>query len=800
MTNDPSEPPKHGDQYARYDCNCFLNAHAWLHLHSLSHLSVIYRQSESFLQFLFQVKITLDTLKENILFEATMSILTPLVNYNYAEAGAAQAGSNAIPVELVFPRDPTSSDIYAVGQLWYSTASATLWLLQSVSGGVATWSASTAVITTPLVVADGGTGATTLLDHGVLVGSGTAAITPLAVGSNGQVLVGSTGADPVFATLTSADGTVTFAIGAGTLDLSTSLNADFASPPPIGNVAPNTGAFTTLTSSGASTLGSAGNSAVTLGNATSNATITIGSSTAAHTINIGNAANTAAQVVNISSGTTPSGDSTVNVLNSAYSAGTQTYTLLSGTSTGGTQVINIGRGASPASINIGNSASGAILVTGSAAGGMSFVGTGGTIGLFNDAAANLITLGSTTAGATLTLASALSTSISGAVGATITIGNAAQTGLISIGTTSSTGGVTIGGGVGVQSILFGTGGTGAKTITLGGTAANVVTIANVQTAGSLAMGAAMVGATIAIGGAPMTGQITLGASTAGQTISVGDAINVGAQIVSIAGGASGASSTVSVLAGVATAGTSTLNLNTGTGAITRNTNIGTGAAVVNGINIGGTGANVIAIGNTQTAGSVAIGAAMTTGTITIGGTGLQTGTITLGGGTGAQIVNVATGGTGVKTVHIADSAVANVITIGSLTGAASLTLQSGTGGISLATGATTPGSVSMTPATSSTASATSSVTMNNRVGCATFTGFTTAAAGLQGFTITNSNVLTTSCVLVTVANLNASTNGAEMSLLGVTQAAGSIIVNCKNNGGGALGAGDNVLINFWILS
>lgn len=51
---------------------------------------------------------------------------------------------------------------------------------------------------TDLAVADGGTGASTLTDHGVLVGSGTGAITPLTVGATGEVLSGATGADPVF--------------------------------------------------------------------------------------------------------------------------------------------------------------------------------------------------------------------------------------------------------------------------------------------------------------------------------------------------------------------------------------------------------------------------------------------------------------------------------------------------------------------------------------------------------------------------------------------------------------------------
>jgi hypothetical protein len=60
---------------------------------------------------------------------------------------------------------------------------------------------------------------TGLTNHSVLVGAGTATITNLAVGTNGQVLLGSTGADPVFGTLTSSDSSITFTTGAGTLSL-----------------------------------------------------------------------------------------------------------------------------------------------------------------------------------------------------------------------------------------------------------------------------------------------------------------------------------------------------------------------------------------------------------------------------------------------------------------------------------------------------------------------------------------------------------------------------------------------------
>jgi hypothetical protein len=60
----------------------------------------------------------------------------------------------------------------------------------------------------PATASNGGTGATTLTDHGVLVGSGTSAIDALAVGSTGTLLAGSTGADPLF--VSSLDGNFSF--------------------------------------------------------------------------------------------------------------------------------------------------------------------------------------------------------------------------------------------------------------------------------------------------------------------------------------------------------------------------------------------------------------------------------------------------------------------------------------------------------------------------------------------------------------------------------------------------------------
>lgn len=67
---------------------------------------------------------------------------------------------------------------------------------------------------TAVDVAHGGTGQITLTSHGVLVGAGVSGVTQLAVGATNQVLRGATGADPAFGALVNADlPTVTVAHG-----------------------------------------------------------------------------------------------------------------------------------------------------------------------------------------------------------------------------------------------------------------------------------------------------------------------------------------------------------------------------------------------------------------------------------------------------------------------------------------------------------------------------------------------------------------------------------------------------------
>ena len=200
----------------------------------------------------------------------------------------------------------------------------------------------------------------------------------------------------------------------------------------------------------------------------------------------------------------------------------------------------------------------------------------------------------------------------------------------------------------------------------------------------------------------------------------------------------------------------------------------------------------------------------TTETIVITNTlGTGAGAITLNAEAGAVLIESGVNSAGSITLDataggiILESALASAtaINIEATNAAGGIALTSGTGGIALSSGTGTRGLISVAPAIPTAASPTATVTANTRVIHATFTGFTTAdAGGAQAYTIVSSEILTTSAVQVTVTNLNASGNGAFLTITGIIQAAGSIIVNTANNGAGALGAGDNVLISVWVLN
>ncbi len=109
---------------------------------------------------------------------------------------------------------------------------------------------------TSLSVAQGGTGATTLIDGGILLGSGTGAITALAVLADGEMIVGDGTTDPAI----ESGATLRTSIGVGTTDSLTltgltvtgtvDIDGGAIDGTPIGATTTSTGAFSSLTVGG----------------------------------------------------------------------------------------------------------------------------------------------------------------------------------------------------------------------------------------------------------------------------------------------------------------------------------------------------------------------------------------------------------------------------------------------------------------------------------------------------------------------------------------------------------------------
>jgi len=140
----------------------------------------------------------------------------------------------------------------------------------------------------------------------------------------------------------------------------------------------------------------------------------------------------------------------------------------------------------------------------------------------------------------------------------------------------------------------------------------------------------------------------------------------------------------------------------------------------------------------------------------------------IGTGEGATTINVATGATAAKVVHIADGAVANLVTIGSTSGAAALTLQCGTGNFSLDGAATS----NYTFAPSTTSGTINFGGTGANTGTATILGGT----GVQTINVAASTGVKT-LNIATGAAANAVTIGTENTTASLALKAGSGGVN-----------------------
>ena len=108
-------------------------------------------------------------------------------------------------------------------------------------------------LTAPVDVSDGGTGATSLTDGGILLGSGTGAVTALGVLTDGQIIVGDGTADPVaLSAFSNSTGTLKVANGGTNIPSYTQGDILYASGSTTLEKLAKGGSNNVLTSTGAS--------------------------------------------------------------------------------------------------------------------------------------------------------------------------------------------------------------------------------------------------------------------------------------------------------------------------------------------------------------------------------------------------------------------------------------------------------------------------------------------------------------------------------------------------------------------
>lgn len=325
---------------------------------------------------------------------------------------------------------------------------------------------------------------------------------------------------------------------------------------------------------------------------------------------------------------------------------------------------------------------------------------------------------------------------------------------------------------------------GATTLATAG--ASVNTFGNATGATSLTFTSGSGGITLTATNAALTansgtGILGISADAAATTVNV--ATGAGAKTATF--GSTNTTSTTSIKSGsggislatttngpvTVTSGTGTVGISTDATATT--VNVATGAGVKTATFGSTNGASVTAIKS----GSAGISAVTSTnGPIDIHS---GTGDITISDDAAATNVKLGTGGA------------AKTVTVGSTNTTSATVINAGSGGIHTVSA----GLVNIDTAVDSQASPSATSVLNVNAGAATFTGFTTASAGTQDFTITNSLVTTSSNLLVTVCNEGA--NDAQMQVMRITRAAGSFVVKTKNQGAAALNG--NVIVTFWLL-
>jgi len=399
-------------------------------------------------------------------------------------------------------------------------------------------------------------------------------------------------------------------------------------------------------------------------------------------------------------------------------------------------------------------------------------------------------------------------------------------GIIGIGSDADAFGINIGTGAAQRDIVIGN---------VTGTTSVVVDAGT----GAASFGISATDHTTTVGSTTGTSATTFQAGTGAMTCTAGGAFDLNATgnvTIDSTGGTLGLGE-----------GADAQNINIGTGAAARVVTIGnvTGATEVAvntgtaGFNVATTGAGDITLDSADTVlidGAGVIEINSTAGIIGIGsdadaqninvGTGAAARVITIGNVTGATEVavntgtagfNVATTGAGDITLNSADTVLidgagvveinssAGIINIGDDAVAQNINIGTGAAARTITVGNATAGTNLVLTGGNTGAVAVTPVvssvggvalTCSGNVGVCTFTGQTTASAAVQVLTITNTTCTVGSAIFCSLSNLGG--NDAQMTVTRVTPGAGSFTVSATNNGAAALNG--DIILTFWIVA
>lgn len=579
-------------------------------------------------------------------------------------------------------------------------------------------------------------------------------------------------------------------------------------------------ALTLQAGTGDVTITGATTAEIIIGSTTQTGLITLGRSTAGQDIDIGSAINVGAQIIDIANGASGA-NSDVRILSGTGTAGAATILLGNNPRVTVASLADVAPAASR-TVTIG----GGTVVVAAVTDTIDIGPDGATTNANSVKTVNVNTGGVTTGQVLTNIASGTVTS--GTHTTSIASGNRAAgtmlvnlltgTGTKSLAAGNADGGTTFG-FKGVMNINASqnsntaiNSGTSTGTVTIGNSLAGAVTV---DSAAGISLDAATASNFTVTGAADLTLRSTLGSVIVSADVDAARAIYLHAN--------GGTSETIQLHSDLGT-GVGSVNLLSDVGGITLRAGLGTADAInieananaAGGLDIdAGTGGVIV-----DTTGAISLDSA-TASNFTITGAF----PLTLASTAGAVIVN--SGIDAVESIYLhANAGTSETIRIRSDQGtsATSVDIESDVGGISLVAGLSaanaivinasgaaggidistgggsvdisSAGFVTMVPATDTQASPSATSTLSVNVGAATFTGFTTASAASQVFTITNALISTSSKIFVSVSNEGA--NDAQMTVMRVKRLAGSMEVTCKNNGAAALNG--NVTVNFWVIA